>query len=127
MLERHWAEALAREWIEAWNAHDLDRILSHYADDFEMASPLIVQRLGIASGKLKGKDAVRDYWAKGLAATPNLRFRLLDVAVGVNALAIIYESVTLGRVVVERIEFDEDGRGVKAEALHATSALRIGE
>src|ERR1700723_3107179 len=27
------------EWIAAWNAHDLPRILSHYADDFEMSSP----------------------------------------------------------------------------------------
>ena len=32
----------AKEWIEAWNAHDADRVLSHYADDFEMSSPYIV-------------------------------------------------------------------------------------
>ena len=30
------ANEFAAEWIEAWNAHDLDRILSHYTDDFEM-------------------------------------------------------------------------------------------
>jgi len=59
MIERSWAEDFARDWIESWNAHDLERILGHYADDFEMTSPLIVQRLGITDGKLKGKDAVR--------------------------------------------------------------------
>lgn len=38
--------------------------------------------------------------------------------VGVNSLAIMYESATLSRVVIERIEFDEQGRGARAEALH---------
>lgn len=38
------ANEFAAEWIEAWNAHDIDRILSHYTDDFEMNSPLIAIR-----------------------------------------------------------------------------------
>lgn len=118
MIERTWAEEFARDWIAGWNAHDVDRVLAHYADDFEMTSPLIVQRLGVADGKLKGKEAIRRYWSQGLAATPQLRFKLLDVAVGVNSVAMVYESVTLARTVIERIEFDDRGRGVRAEALH---------
>jgi hypothetical protein len=42
----------------------------------------------------------------------------LDVMVGVNSLAIVYESVTLSRTVIEHIEFDEQRRAVRAEALH---------
>jgi ketosteroid isomerase-like protein len=120
MIEQAWAEAFARDWIAGWNAHDLDRILVHYADDFEMTSPLIVQRIGIESGKLKGKEAVRRYWAKGLASTPQLHFELREVMVGVNAVAIVYESVTLARTVIERIEFDDQRHAVRAEALHGT-------
>ncbi len=45
MLERGWALEFAREWIESWNSHDLERILAHYTEDFEMSSPLIVERL----------------------------------------------------------------------------------
>lgn len=118
MIERDWAEGFAREWIAAWNAHDLERILAHYADDFEMTSPLIVQRLGMADGNLKGKDAVRRYWAHGLASTPQLRFNFIDVVVGVSSIAIAYESVTQGRTVVEYIQFDECKRAIKGEALH---------
>jgi ketosteroid isomerase-like protein len=121
MIERAWAEAFARDWIAGWNAHDLDRILAHYADDFEMTSPLIVQRIGIESGRLKGKEAVRRYWAQGLASTPQLRFELREVMVGVNALAIVYDSVTLARTVIERIEFDDQRHAVRAEALHGTA------
>src|SRR5439155_26568515 len=118
MIDRNWAEAFAREWVDAWNAHDLERILSHYTDDFEMASPLIVERMGVASGRLKGKEEIRRYWGQGLAGAPNLRFELLQMMVGVNSLAIVYKSVTAGRTVIERIEFDDHGKAVQAEALY---------
>src|SRR5438270_868337 len=39
MLTRDAALALADAWSRAWNAHDLDAILSHYADDVEFVSP----------------------------------------------------------------------------------------
>jgi ketosteroid isomerase-like protein len=119
MIERAWAEEFARDWVESWNSHDLERVLAHYADDFEMTSPLIVERFDIADGKLKGKDAVRRYWAQGLANTPKLRFRLIEVVVGVKSVAMVYESVTLARTVIEYIHFDEQRLGVRAEALHA--------
>ena len=118
MIDRAWAEQFAQDWIEGWNSHDLERILAHYADDFEMTSPLIAARLGVADGKLKGKDAIRRYWEQGLASTPELRFELQEVIVGVNAIAIVYESRTLARTVVEYIAFDECRRGIRAEALH---------
>lgn len=118
MIDRTWAEAFARDWIAAWNAHDLPRVLSHYSDDFEMTSPLIVQRLGVPGGKLNGKAEVERYWSQGLAAAPQLHFDLLDVMVGVNSLAIVYKSVTQSRIVIELIVFDEQLRIVRSEALH---------
>jgi hypothetical protein len=33
--------ALARRWYEPWNAHDLDRILSHYTADVVFTSAFI--------------------------------------------------------------------------------------
>ena len=118
MIDRIWAEAFAEEWIAGWNAHDLERVLAHYTDDFEMTSPLIVQRMGVPNGRLKGKEAIRAYWGQGLAATPQLHFNLLDVIIGVNALAIVYESITASRTVIEYIEFDDQRRAVRAEALY---------
>jgi ketosteroid isomerase-like protein len=59
MVDKSFADHFAADWIESWNSHDLGRILSHYTDDFEMSSPLIVQLAGQPSGKLKGKEAIR--------------------------------------------------------------------
>ena len=40
------AQDFAQEWIAAWNSHDLDRILSHYAEDVEVTSPLVEMIMG---------------------------------------------------------------------------------
>ena len=34
-------QEFAKEWIDAWNSHDLDRILAHYAEDIEISTPMI--------------------------------------------------------------------------------------
>ena len=115
MIDPHWALSFAREWIEAWNSHDLERILSHYSEDFEMASPLIVERMGEPSGVLKGKAAVRNYWQQGLAAQPPLRFELLDVLAGIRSITIYYRSIGR-RVVAEVLEFNPRREVVRGAA-----------
>ena len=107
-IDRQFAERFAHEWIEAWNAHDLARILAHYADDFEFSSPRIVELMGVAAGRLKGKDAIRPYWAKALARTPNLKFELHAVLTGIDSLVLYYENAT-GRIAAEVFEFEADG------------------
>ena len=92
MLTKEFATHFAAEWIAAWNAHDLPRILSHYTDDFEMSSPYIVQLLGEPGGKLKGKAAVGEYWRRALERTPTLQFELVDTLVGVDSLVLYYRG-----------------------------------
>jgi hypothetical protein len=58
MIDPTWAQQFAEEWIAAWNSHDLERILAHYTDDFEIPSPLIVERMNEPSGTLKGKTCL---------------------------------------------------------------------
>ena len=119
-MTTEWAHAFAREWIESWNSHDLDRILSHYTDDFEMRSPLIRERGFDPSGVLRGKDKVRAYWAKGLQAVPPIKFELHMVYVGASSLAIAYRSV--GRALVtEVIIFNSEGKIVSGSGLYGPS------
>src|SRR5262247_4031095 len=66
LMEKGFAHRFAKEWVAAWNSHDLDRILAHYEEDFEMSSPIIIALVGEPSGKLRGKTAVGTYWAKAL-------------------------------------------------------------
>lgn len=92
VVTREFARKFAEEWIASWNSHDLERILAHYTEDFEMSSPLIVQLMGEPTGTLKGKAAIRDYWAKALARLPDLHFDLTEVLAGASSLVIRYRG-----------------------------------
>ena len=114
-MEKNFAMHFAHDWIDSWNKHDLSRILSHYTDDFEMCSPMIVKVAGDASGILQGKEAVGAYWAKALKMVPDLHFELMSVCIGIDSVAIQYRGVG-GRVAVEVFSFGVDGKVVKAHA-----------
>ena len=92
MLDKHFAEQFAAEWIGAWNAHDLKRVLSHYSDNFEMSSPLIARIVNEPSGKLYGKDAIGAYWAKALELAPELHFDLVTTLTGANSITLYYKN-----------------------------------
>jgi hypothetical protein len=118
MLDKQFADRFCREWIGAWNAHDLRRILAHYSDDFEMSSPLIAQLAGVESGRLKGKTAVEAYWKGALALVPDLHFNLKTCFVGANSLVLQYAS-SLDRQAAETLVFDSRGLVCQAFAHYA--------
>ncbi len=114
MVTREFGERFAREWISAWNAHDLDQVLSHYAEGFTMSSPFIAQIAGESSGTLSGKPAVRAYWSAALARMPDLRFELVLSLVGVDSVTIYYRGVR--GMAAEVFLFGQDGLVTRAMA-----------
>ena len=113
-MDKDKAQAFAQAWLAAWNAHDLDGILAHYEDDFEMSSPAISRLTGEASGRLKGKAAVGEYWAGALKKFPDLHFELLHVLRGADSVTLIYEGV-LG-LSAEVFHFSPSGKVARAFA-----------
>ena len=100
-------DAFAADWIAAWNRHDLDAILAHYADDVVFTSPFAVRLTG--DGTVRGKDALRAYFAAALTKFPDLHFRLRHALPGVNSLVLVYDSVE-GLLAAEAFEFDASGK-----------------
>ena len=92
------ADAFVAEWMDAWNSHDLGRILEHYADDVEYSSPFIAQVAEPggpgADGRLVGKAAVGEYFAAALGRYPALHFDPPGlVAVGSGSVSFVYTSI----------------------------------
>lgn len=106
------------EWFEAWNAHDLERILSHYAETVEMSSPMIQRVMGVASGCIKGKSTLRAYWAKALDLVPDLHFESILACWGVESVVLTYRGAG-GRTVSEVLAFDAHGQVDRAHAHYA--------
>lgn len=109
------AEHFASAWIDSWNSHDLPRILSHYADDFVMTSPKIIQLADEPSGTLRGKAAVGAYWAKALQLIPDLHFELITTLVGVNSITLYYRGAQ-GRLAAEVFHFSQEQKVIQAFA-----------
>ncbi len=120
-IDPRWAIKFAEDWIDSWNSHDLERILSHYTDDFEMKSPLILERVVGSQGCLKGKDKVAAYWRPSLSATPPLRFELIDVLAGIDSMTLYYRSIGR-RVVAETPLFNQRGKATVGMAQWSASS-----
>ena len=109
--------ALGREWVEAWNARDLERVLAFYSEDAEMTSVRIPEFVGEPSGTLHGKDALRAYWGKGLPLIPNLHFTLIDTFVSPDSVVVLYQN-ELGGKICEYLRLDAAGKIRQGSANH---------
>ncbi|MFB7615518.1 MULTISPECIES: nuclear transport factor 2 family protein [unclassified Kitasatospora] len=103
-IDHAFAQRFAEEWVAVWNARDLEAVLAHYTDDVVFASPRIVTFIGEPSGEVRGKEALRAYWAKALAQLPDLHFALEDVRVSVDTVVINYRNER-GTAVSEALTF----------------------
>jgi len=107
--------AFAEDWIASWNAHDLDRILSHYSSDVALLSPVAQRRVG--NGRVVGIAALRSYWGAALADQPALNFTLIEVLQGYECLTVLYRNHR-GQTATETFEFDADGKVVRSFACY---------
>lgn len=113
-MDKEFADKFAREWVEAWNSRDLDRIMTHYAENFEMSSPVIKQIMNIESGTIKGKQEVRAYWEKALSLNPGLHFELITTYSGVSSVVIQYKGHR--GLSAEVLFFNSEGKVERASA-----------
>jgi hypothetical protein len=60
-MNRARAEKHAEEWIRDWCARDIERIVSHYAEDARFVSPVAARRTG--NPVVVGREALLKYWS----------------------------------------------------------------
>jgi hypothetical protein len=113
---------LAEHWIAAWNAHDLDLIMTHYENAIELTSPVAAQLLGIPTGKVLGKTNLKAYFQRGLDAYPELHFHLKDVFVGVSSVVLFYTNQK-GTLTAEFMELSAIGKVARVVANYSTQQL----
>ncbi|HKQ06398.1 MAG TPA: nuclear transport factor 2 family protein [Blastocatellia bacterium] len=114
----------AEEWIAAWNSHDLDRILSHYAADVVFTSPRAAARLPHTRGTVRGIEQLREYWAPLAEVRPHLKFTLEGVLETVGGCTILYRDET-GLLVAETMLIEAGGKVVQGIVSHAAHPFTI--
>ena len=107
------ARAFAASWYAAWNAHDIDAIMAHYAPSIEHSSPFIKRYNGTDDTSLRGAPAVRDYFARALVRNPTLRFDPKHLTIGLESVILVYTRMT-GDLAAEVFFFDAAGNVVRS-------------
>ncbi|KAM3105984.1 YybH family protein [Phormidesmis sp. 146-33] len=115
MLTEDQVHTFAEHWVQAWNSHDLDEIMSHYEGDVVLVSPVVAKILNNPSGTVIGKEALQEYFKKGLEVYPDLKFELIDVMWGLSSVVLYYINQK-GTKTGEFMEIDSKGRVTKVIA-----------
>lgn len=100
-------QEFAAAWVQAWNAHDVEAVLAHFADDVVFSSPVAGRVLPDSGGVVRGKAALRHYWTTALTMLPDLHFEVVGVYRGESTLVIHYRNER-GGLVNEVLVFDGD-------------------
>ena len=109
--------ALGRDWIAAWNARDLERVLAMYSEDTEMTSDRIPAFGFGPSGTVRGKAQLRAYWSAALAQLPELHFELIDLYVSPDSVVVFYQNER-GKKICEYLRLDAERKIRQGSANH---------
>ena len=115
MLTEAEARQYAKDWVLAWNSHDLDAILAHYGADIVLTSPIAARLLSDPSGTVTCREALRSFFQRGLEAYPDLAFELVDVMWGLSSVVLYYVNQK-GIKSGEFMEFDASGKVIRVVA-----------
>jgi limonene-1,2-epoxide hydrolase len=71
--------SIAHLWFEAFNAHNLEKLLSLYDEDAEHFSPKLKIRHPETMGLVTGKEALRTWWKDAFDRLPSLHYKVTSL------------------------------------------------
>jgi ketosteroid isomerase-like protein len=105
----------ADRWREAWNARDLDEIVSCYSEQVEFVLPALVS--DDEERRISGREELREHFRHGLELAPNLTVDEESLLVGPGGFAILYRRED-GHRAIETVELDADGLASRARVFY---------
>ncbi len=70
---------IAIKWFEAFNEHDLEKLLSLYDNTAQHYSPKLKIRMPETAGLIKGKAALRAWWQDAFDRLPTLKYEVIKL------------------------------------------------
>ncbi len=82
---------ITKNWIEAFNEHDIEKLLSLYHEDADHYSPKLKVLQPETKGVIKGKEAMRKWWGDSFKRFPELNYELVSLTVNNEYVMMIYK------------------------------------
>ncbi len=126
-ISETFANQHVKEWIDGWNNHDIQKVLSLYSDTVEFTSPKIkVVFPDRTSSKVSNKKELEEYWSKALKDNfPILKFTPKEVMIQDNKVFLEYYAMLDGKhrtSVLEKFEF-QDGLITKSNVYYGADEI----
>jgi ketosteroid isomerase-like protein len=111
---------IARAWLAAFNAHDVDALVALYAEDATHTSPKIRALHPDTGGQLVGRHALAEWWRDANRRLPNLHYEERAITADGTRAIIEYLRHAPGEPPMPVAEaFDvKDGRIVASRVYH---------
>lgn len=105
---------IALNWINAFNEHDLEKLLSLYAEHAVHFSPKLKIREPRTNGWVKGKSSLRSWWADAFSRLPLLQYQLQNLIINDEQVLVEYLRKVPGEPDMMVAEILEIGNGLIA-------------
>ncbi len=115
------SQTIAKRWLAAFNAHDLEKLLALYDDHAEHFSPKLKIRKPETNGIIKGKDALRDWWKDAFERLPDLSYRELSITANDERVFLEYKRTVSGEddMTVAEVLVIENGLIIASRVYHS--------
>ncbi len=113
-MSHHEVKAIALNWFEAFNQHNLEMLLALYDNNAEHFSPKLKIRQPETNGLIKGKPALRNWWQDAFNRLPSLQYEVVNLIANETEVFMEY---------IRHVEGEEDLR--VGEVLQISNGLII--
>ena len=112
--------SIAHLWFEAFNAHNLEKLLSLYDDEAQHYSPKLKLRQPETNGLVSGKDALRSWWKDSFDRLPTLHYKVTSLTSNSDRVFMEYTRTVANEealLVAEILEV-RDGKIIASRVYH---------
>lgn len=113
-------QSIAFRWFEAFNAKELEKLLSLYDDEAKHFSPKLKIRQPETNGLVVGKQAMREWWQDAFDRLPSLHYKVTSLTANTDRVFMEYIRQVDGEedmLVAEVLEV-RDGKIIASRVYH---------
>ena len=113
-------QSIAFKWFDAFNAHNLEQLLSLYDDDATHFSPKLKIRKPETKGFVSGKQALREWWQDAFDRLPSLHYKVTSLTANGDRVFMEYVRTVAGEddILVAEVLVVRDGRIIASRVYH---------
>jgi limonene-1,2-epoxide hydrolase len=112
---------IAQKWFEAFNEHNLEKLLKLYDEDAKHYSPKLKIRQPETNGYVQGKVQLRAWWKDAFNRLPTLHYEVKTLTADTNRVFMEYVRKVAGEenmLVAEVLEINETGLIAASRVYH---------